>query len=660
MNQTVRNFVVIDSIHGPFVINRHCTYQAETLFRTGRPHIQDELDMLLNVIDQLPDHAIAVDGGANAGLVCVPIAHRLRARGGRVYAFEPQRTLFHALGGTVALNQLDNVHLLNMGLAGANGTMKVPDIDYGQDRDFGQVSLVAPNAEGGTPTPVVRLDSLGLPRLDFLKLDIEGMEIDALRGARRLIETHLPWCWIEYWKVGEAPIVDAFAGLDYTFYRIDRLNMLCVPNPHWDRQRLFISGEPIVVAQPGASGDSGAGPATARTDADDAPETHWNRALDHESRCEWGQAIDRWQRARGRGLDDDAIALQLASCYGFAGVPDAGLAALERFGAPDALPDATRGRVELSRAALLLRAGRRAEAARATIASENVLTAAQFGLPTERLYHGQPLAGKRLLVLSYGGVGDQLQYARYLPALRALGCTSVTVVVPDALTGLLRHTFPHIDFIGAHGAWVDTSQIVHDYWCSFLVLAAQFGYAAAPEGPAAPYLSCPPAPAAAWRERVSHDGHRPGTRRIGLNWRGRDESDARFHRAASLRDLAPLTRLHGHAAYCINRDLSAQSEQSDLPVTFPHHAIGDFSDLAALMLAMDAVVTTCTAHIHLAGALGVPAVLLLSPKADARWETGSRTALYPGIRIVRAAHVGRWDDAVDRAMAFVLGGFGKD
>ncbi|KVS61140.1 FkbM family methyltransferase [Burkholderia cepacia] len=655
MNQTVRNFVVIDSIHGPFVINRHCAYQAEALIKTGRPHIQDELDTILKVIDQLPDDAIAVDGGANAGLVCVPIAHRLRARGGRVYAFEPQRTLFHALGGTVALNQLDNVHLLNMGLAGANGTMKVPDVDYGQDADFGQVSLVGAHSEGGTPTPVVRLDALGLPRLDFLKLDIEGMEIDALRGARRLIETHLPWCWVEYWKVGEAPIIATFAGLDYTFYRMDPLNLLCVPNARWDSQRLVISIEPIAVASPA---DVDAHPdAAADTDA---PETHWNRALDHESRCEWGHAIDRWQRARGRGLDDDAIALQLASCYGFAGAPDAGLAALERFSDADALPDATRGRLELMRSMLLLRAGRRDEAARATIASENILTAAQFGLPTERLYQGQPLQGKRLLVLSYGGVGDQLQYARYLHALDSLGCTSVTVVVPDALTGLMRHTFPHIEFIGAHGAWIDTSQIAHDYWCSFLVLAAQFGYAPAPKGSAGAYLSCPPAQAAAWRERVSRDGHAAGTRRIGLNWRGRDDSDARFHRAASLRDLAPLTRLHGHAAYCINRDLSAQSEQSDLPVTFPHHAIGDFSDLAALMLALDAVVTTCTAHVHLAGALGVPAVLLLSPKADARWETGSRTALYPGVRIVRAAHVGRWDDAVDRAMAFVLGGFGKD
>ena len=67
MNQAVRNFVVIDSIHGPFVINRHCKRQAETLIKTGRPPIQDELDTSLQVIDQLPDDAIAVDGAAHAG-----------------------------------------------------------------------------------------------------------------------------------------------------------------------------------------------------------------------------------------------------------------------------------------------------------------------------------------------------------------------------------------------------------------------------------------------------------------------------------------------------------------------------------------------------------------------------------------------------------------
>jgi hypothetical protein len=138
MNQTIRNFVVIDSIHGPFVINRHCALQAEALIKTGRPRIQGELDTILHVIEQLPDGAITVDVGANAGS-CACRSRTGCARGGRVYAFEPQRTLFHALGGTLALNELDNLHLLNMGLAAANGTMKVPDVDYGQDADFGQV-----------------------------------------------------------------------------------------------------------------------------------------------------------------------------------------------------------------------------------------------------------------------------------------------------------------------------------------------------------------------------------------------------------------------------------------------------------------------------------------------------------------------------------------
>jgi hypothetical protein len=80
MNQTIRNFVVIESIHGPFLINRHRDLQADALIKTGRPHIQRELDTIMHVIDQLPDGAIAVDGGANAGLVRADCAPAARAR----------------------------------------------------------------------------------------------------------------------------------------------------------------------------------------------------------------------------------------------------------------------------------------------------------------------------------------------------------------------------------------------------------------------------------------------------------------------------------------------------------------------------------------------------------------------------------------------------
>ena len=390
MNQTVRNFVVIDSIHGPFVINRHCALQAEALIKTGRPHIQ-AADTILHVIDQLPDDAIAVDGGANAG-PCVPIAHRLRARGG---VFEPQRTLFHALGGTVALNQLDNVHLLNM------GRQRQRDDEGARRRlrtggRLRPASLVDGQADGGTPTPVVRLDSLGLPRLDFLKLDIEGMEIDARAPADR-----------DASAVVLDRILESRRGADHRHVRRPRLHVLpdrrpehaSVPNPRWDRQKLIISAnrspsrrrrntirrsrqrqpQPPTPRRPKRTGISHS--TTSRAANGAMPSTAGTRA-----------------RGRGRRRCDRAAARVVLRLRRRA---RRGARTLRRSCRP-ARRDAWAHRTRAFGAAA---ARRPARGRLATIASENVLTAAQFGLATERF--GQPLQGKRLLVLSYGGVGDQ-------------------------------------------------------------------------------------------------------------------------------------------------------------------------------------------------------------------------------------------------------------
>ncbi len=55
------------------------------------------------------------------------------------------------------------------------------------------------------------------------------MEIDVLKGGRNTIEQYLPWCWIEYWKVDVQALKAQFEGLDYEFYLMDDLNMLCAP-----------------------------------------------------------------------------------------------------------------------------------------------------------------------------------------------------------------------------------------------------------------------------------------------------------------------------------------------------------------------------------------------------------------------------------------------
>jgi FkbM family methyltransferase len=246
MATTVNNFTVIDSVYGKFVVNRHCRYQAEALIKTGHPHIKGELKKMLAIVKTLPENCVVVDAGANIGFVCVPVAEEVLARGGVVHAFEVQRMIYYALCGSAALNDLENLHLYNMALGGAVGKMKSGKLDYGMEQDFGLFSLVnQDNPRDFGEVAVTTIDSLKLPRLDFFKIDVEGMEIDVLRGARDTIQKYAPWCWVEYWKVDINDIKRQFAGLDYKFFLMDKLNMLCAPTARLKRTKIKIAADEI-------------------------------------------------------------------------------------------------------------------------------------------------------------------------------------------------------------------------------------------------------------------------------------------------------------------------------------------------------------------------------------------------------------------------------
>lgn len=225
----LNNFVVIESEYGKLVVNRHCAYQAESLIKTGLPHIQSELDNILTIVRELPENCVVVDAGANIGLVAIPIAQTIRSRNGTVHAFEVQSMLFHAMCGSLALNDLENVVMHNQGLGATAGTLGIGKIDYAKPQDFGLFSLKSDETEPVSTVEVVTIDSLNLPRLDFLKIDVEGMEIDVLKGGRRTIERHVPWIWVEYWKVGIDAIKEHLAGLPYSFHVMDSLNLVCLP-----------------------------------------------------------------------------------------------------------------------------------------------------------------------------------------------------------------------------------------------------------------------------------------------------------------------------------------------------------------------------------------------------------------------------------------------
>ena len=233
----IDNFVLLDSVYGKFIVPRTCLFQAEALVKTGRTHIEDELRNIFAIIETLPTDAIIVDGGTNAGFFTIPVAYMTRHFNTRIIAFEPQRQLFQAVGGSLALNGYRNVFLHNVGLGAEPGIAELPAIDYSVTQDFGTVSLsneTTVDEDGWMNDRVVditSIDAMDLPRLDFFKLDVEGYEVPVLTGALKTIKKHRPWIWVEYFITGVEPIKQALADLDdYTFFIVDYQNMLCSPN----------------------------------------------------------------------------------------------------------------------------------------------------------------------------------------------------------------------------------------------------------------------------------------------------------------------------------------------------------------------------------------------------------------------------------------------
>jgi FkbM family methyltransferase len=229
----LNNFAVLDTVYGKWIVNRHAQYHAETFIKTGHPVDPDLINLMLSIVNTLPDNCVIVDGGANTGVVSVPLANAVKARGGQVYSFEVQRSLFYALCGTAALNDLDNLNIFNCGLGAKETTLLIENINYSHAQDFGMVSLVDQErlkTVDHRHVDIATIDQLELNQLDFLKLDVEGMEIDILNGGAATIKAHRPWAYIEFWTVGKSAVMDWFQGMDYTFYQIKGADVICCPN----------------------------------------------------------------------------------------------------------------------------------------------------------------------------------------------------------------------------------------------------------------------------------------------------------------------------------------------------------------------------------------------------------------------------------------------
>lgn len=164
------------------------------------------------------------DIGANIGAHTLAFA-RLVGAGGLVAAFEPQRVVFQILCANVALNGLSRVWTVWAACGRGLGEAKVPSLDYRQINNVGGLSLVG--VPEGESVPTMPIDEVVAPSCHFIKIDVEGMEVEVLEGAAKTIERSRPIMLVERIKAESGPLRQWLEGRGYALIEAG-INLLVI------------------------------------------------------------------------------------------------------------------------------------------------------------------------------------------------------------------------------------------------------------------------------------------------------------------------------------------------------------------------------------------------------------------------------------------------
>jgi tetratricopeptide (TPR) repeat protein len=259
-------------------------------------------------------------------------------------------------------------------------------------------------------------------------------------------------------------------------------------------------------------------------------------------------------------------------------------------------------------------------------------------------WSGEPVAGRRFLLVGEQGLGDQLQSLRYADWLQRQGAI-VDIWVDEALGEVAACAR------GVQQVWTRLPPGQYDFWCRMFRFPERMKLTVGMLPLAMPYLSAPPAAIDRWRERLVGQANRDArTRRVGLVWAGNPDYEFDRYRSIALGALAPVLERRGVSWFSLQKG-AAQCDVEALPagvkITPLGPEIGSFTDTLAIVQSLDLVVTVDTSVAHLAGAAGVPVWILLPTCTDWRWMSGrTDTPWYPSARLFRQCELGRWDEVI--------------
>ncbi|MGC2659419.1 MAG: FkbM family methyltransferase [Bryobacteraceae bacterium] len=236
-------YVLTATNHGTLVVNRHDYGMVRgrgygvgcQLLGTSSYEVA-EVDLALGLLQerrqQFGNNVMAIDCGANIGVHTVEWARHMYGWG-EVLAIEAQERIFYALAGNIAINNCFNARAVWAAVGAKSGTIHVPTPDYHSPANFGSLEIRKTDktefigqevsyTDRLVETRMMAIDDLALPRIDFIKIDIEGMEMEALAGAAESIARCRPQLMIEKIKSNEKGLTDFLAQREYRVFSFGR------------------------------------------------------------------------------------------------------------------------------------------------------------------------------------------------------------------------------------------------------------------------------------------------------------------------------------------------------------------------------------------------------------------------------------------------------
>lgn len=241
-------FILISSNHGSMIINRNDYRMVNEnngygvgydLLNTSS-FSQEEVELVILLLNKrrisFGDGVVAIDCGANVGVHTIEWSRAMHGWG-EVLSFEAQEKIYYALAGNIAINNCLNATARLAAVGDHCATINIPELDYLIPSSFGSFELKESNSnefigqeinyKRTQCIPLVSIDSLNLKRIDFIKIDVEGMEQEVLNGASVSIGENHPIMFIEIIKSKRSMIEEFLITHGYKLFLIN-INILAI------------------------------------------------------------------------------------------------------------------------------------------------------------------------------------------------------------------------------------------------------------------------------------------------------------------------------------------------------------------------------------------------------------------------------------------------